>query len=85
MIAHRITGLVGPHLVAVSAVSALLTPQEMRIAALAKLGRTNRQISEELHLTQRTVEFHLSGAYRKLGITGRAQLRDALERLDGPA
>lgn len=41
---------------------------------MAARGLTNREIAETLHLTRRTVELHLSGAYRKLGITGRAEL-----------
>jgi DNA-binding CsgD family transcriptional regulator len=52
----------------------LLTPQEARVAALALRGRTNREIAAELELSQRTVEFHLSGVYRKFGISGRRQL-----------
>ncbi|WP_431045506.1 helix-turn-helix transcriptional regulator [Streptomyces sp. P1-3] len=45
-----------------------LTPQEHRIAVLAAQGATNRQIAEQLCVTIRNVEFHLSGAYRKLRV-----------------
>ncbi|MBP2477540.1 DNA-binding CsgD family transcriptional regulator [Crossiella equi] len=51
-----------------------LTPQERRIARLVAQGRSNTEIAEELALARRTVEFHLSGVYRKLGITGRREL-----------
>ncbi|MFK8844043.1 LuxR C-terminal-related transcriptional regulator [Streptomyces sp. Ac-502] len=56
----------------------LLTPQELKIAGLARSGHTNRQISQMLFLTMRTVEFHLSGVYRKLGIAGRQGLAGAI-------
>jgi len=55
-----------------------LTKQENRVARMAVQGLTNRQIAETLHLTRRTVELHLSSAYRKLGINGRAELVAAL-------
>ncbi|MEV6238846.1 BREX system ATP-binding domain-containing protein [Lentzea sp. NPDC051838] len=55
-----------------------LTKQENRVARMAAQGLTNRQIAETLHLTRRTVELHLSSAYRKLSITGRAELVAAL-------
>lgn len=55
-----------------------LTKQETRVAGMAAQGLTNRQIAESLFLTRRTVELHLSGAYRKLGITGRTDLAEAL-------
>ncbi|KAA2262671.1 AAA family ATPase [Solihabitans fulvus] len=51
-----------------------LTAQERRIAERAVGGNTNRQIAEELFLTLRTVEHHLTSVYRKLGISGRAEL-----------
>ncbi|MFC8525938.1 LuxR C-terminal-related transcriptional regulator [Nocardia sp. NPDC057227] len=51
-----------------------LTRQELRIAQLARLGDSNRVIAETLFLTVRTVEFHLSNVYRKLGISGRREL-----------
>ncbi|SEB32721.1 Tetratricopeptide repeat-containing protein [Amycolatopsis tolypomycina] len=64
-----------------------LTRQENRIAVMAAQGLTNREIATALHLTRRTVELHLSGAYRKLGIPGRAELGGALakssQRADG--
>lgn len=55
-----------------------LTAQERRIAELAAAGMTNRQIAQELYLTEKTVETHLSNAYRKLAITSRRQLGVAL-------
>jgi DNA-binding CsgD family transcriptional regulator len=45
---------------------------------LAARGKPNRQIAEELFVTQRTVEFHLGHAFRKLGIASRRELPDAL-------
>lgn len=58
-----------------------LTTQELRIAALAAAGLTNRRIGEELHLSHRTVSTHLYKIFPKLGITSRAALRDALARI----
>lgn len=45
-----------------------LTPQEHQIALAAAGGATNRQIAQDLCVTVRNVEFHLSSAYRKLGV-----------------
>jgi DNA-binding CsgD family transcriptional regulator len=56
-----------------------LSPQELQIAQLAAEGLSNRQIGERLYLSHRTVESHLYRVFPKLGITSRAQLRDALE------
>jgi DNA-binding CsgD family transcriptional regulator len=56
-----------------------LTPRELRIVQLAANGRTNREIAHELYVTLKTVEGHLSRAYTKLGIEGRAQLPGVLE------
>jgi DNA-binding NarL/FixJ family response regulator len=56
-----------------------LTPSELRVALMAAEGRTNRKIAEDLFVTVRTVEFHLSRAYDKLEIGSRAELGSALE------
>ena len=48
-----------------------LTPSERRIAEMAAEGRTNRNIAQELFLTLKTVETHLSHTYRKLDISSR--------------
>jgi DNA-binding CsgD family transcriptional regulator len=62
---------------ALSGVDAL-TPSERRITAMAADGLSNRQIAQDLFLTPRTVEFHLSNAFRKLDISARTQLQGAL-------
>jgi DNA-binding CsgD family transcriptional regulator len=49
-----------------------LTAREVDVLRLAAQGRTNEQIAAALTLSVRTVERHLSNAYLKLGITGRA-------------
>jgi len=46
---------------------------------LAAEGRTNREIAHELYVTLKTVEGHLSRAYTKLGIRGRAELSRVLD------
>ena len=55
-----------------------LTPSELRVTRIAVTGKSNREIAEELWVTQKTVETHLSRAYRKLGIKTRAELGAAL-------
>ncbi len=55
-----------------------LTPSEGRIAELAADGQGNREIAQALFVTPKTVEFHLTSVYRKLGISTRAQLSRAL-------
>ena len=59
-----------------------LTPSERRVARLAVTGRTNASIADELCVSLKTVETHLGQAYRKLAISGRSGLAEALgERL----
>jgi len=59
---------------------AVLTPSESRVAALAAEGLSNPQIAQRLFLTRRTVETHLTHAYRKLGIRSRVELPAVLAR-----
>jgi DNA-binding CsgD family transcriptional regulator len=55
-----------------------LTASELRVARLAASGRTNREIAQALFITTKTASAHLSRVYRKLDITRRDQLAEAL-------
>jgi DNA-binding CsgD family transcriptional regulator len=51
-----------------------LTAREDEVAAMVAQDMPNRQIASELHLSERTVENHISKILRKLGLTSRAQI-----------
>lgn len=51
-----------------------LTPAELRVAAMAAEGMTNRQIAEALFVTRKAVSYHLGNVYRKLGSSSREEL-----------
>ena len=51
-----------------------LTPQEKSVAALVAAGNTNAVVADELFLSVKTVEYHLTRIYAKLGVRGRAEL-----------
>jgi DNA-binding CsgD family transcriptional regulator len=55
-----------------------LTVQESQIARLACDGMSNPEIGARLFLSPRTVQYHLSNVFAKLGITSRGQLAVAL-------
>ena len=55
-----------------------LTPMERRVTERAASGSSNREIAQSLFLSLRTVESHLTSAYRKLQIESRANLSGAL-------
>lgn len=55
-----------------------LTPAEYRTAVLAAEGLTNQEIADRLFVTRRTVELHLTRVYRKLSLSGRADLPAAV-------
>ncbi|OMI34796.1 LuxR C-terminal-related transcriptional regulator, partial [Streptomyces sparsogenes] len=54
-----------------------------RTATLAGRGHGNRDIADKLSVTTRTVELRLSAAYRKLRISGRAELRALVRSMEG--
>ncbi|HEX8519000.1 MAG TPA: helix-turn-helix transcriptional regulator, partial [Pseudonocardia sp.] len=51
-----------------------LTRQELQVALVVAGGATNAEAAVQLFLSPKTIEYHLSNAYRKLGIRSRAEL-----------
>jgi len=56
----------------------VLTRREQQIALFAAAGKADNTIATELEVSVRTVQNHLSRTYRKLGVTSRHDLPDAL-------
>ena len=57
-----------------------LTAAELRVAQLAAQGATNRRVAEDLFISAKTVEYHLTSIYRKLDISSRRELPAAVAR-----
>jgi DNA-binding CsgD family transcriptional regulator len=62
--------------------SSALSGQERRIAEMAANGQSTKQIAEQLSLSTRTIDAHLSRVFRKLKVTRRAALNKALPQHD---
>ena len=50
-----------------------LTKRELEILRMTATGLSNRQMAQQLWVTEQTVKFHLSNVYRKLGVSNRTQ------------
>jgi DNA-binding CsgD family transcriptional regulator/tetratricopeptide (TPR) repeat protein len=51
-----------------------LTPQELQVAVTVAGGATNKEAATALLISAKTVEYHLSKVYAKLGVRSRAEL-----------
>jgi DNA-binding NarL/FixJ family response regulator len=51
-----------------------LTPREREVAALVARGLTNRRVSAELSISERTAANHVAKILRKLGLSSRTQI-----------
>ncbi|MFC7339858.1 LuxR C-terminal-related transcriptional regulator [Saccharopolyspora griseoalba] len=61
-----------------------LTPQEEAVTRLVARGMSNKEVAAELFLSSKTVQYHLTRVYAKLGIRSRAELA-ARNNPDPPA
>lgn len=59
-----------------------LTPREREIAALVGTGLSNRQISQNLIISQATAARHIANIFRKMSLSSRAQLAEWARRRD---
>jgi len=53
------------------------------VADLVAAGRTNAQTAEALFLSVKTVQYHLTRIYARLGLRGRTELALYVERTAG--
>lgn len=51
-----------------------LTPQEEAVASLVAQGLSNREVAAELYVSPKTVQYHLTRIYAKLGVRSRSEL-----------
>lgn len=52
----------------------LLSVRELQVARAVARGHTNREVAEQLHISERTVKAHLGAVFEKLGVRDRVQL-----------
>lgn len=58
-----------------------LTSRELEVLELVSLGRSNREVADELSVSIQTVKTHLQRMYRKLGVGNRVQALCEAQRL----
>ena len=61
-----------------------LTAQELAVARLVAMGMSNRQVASELFISIKTVQFHLTHVYAKVGVRSRAELAATFRDPDQP-
>ena len=64
----------GVHAARVDRGVAGLTPQEQLVSDLVAQGMTNREVATDLYLSTKTVQYHLTRIYAKLGVRSRTEL-----------
>jgi DNA-binding NarL/FixJ family response regulator len=57
-----------------------LTPRERHVLELVAVGRSNRQIAEALHISEKTASVHVSNILRKLQVASRGEAAAAAYR-----
>ena len=59
-----------------------IQPREAEILRLMLVGKTNRQMADELFISESTVKKHVNAVYRKLGVKNRLGLMSAVREIE---
>src|SRR5436305_5461391 len=51
-----------------------LSNREAEVAELVSKGLSNKEVANQLFVTEKTVKFHLTNIYKKMSVKSRAQL-----------
>jgi DNA-binding CsgD family transcriptional regulator len=78
--AHRRRVLVAPASEPAAAETTGLSARQLEIAQLVAEGGTNREVADALGISEHTVNTHLRAAFRRLGVSRRGALAEALAR-----
>ena len=70
IIDNNLKEIISPFLHKIRSRNLHLTPQEIQIAQLIKSGKTTKEISELLNISEKGIEFHRGKLRRKLGLKG---------------
>lgn len=62
-----------------------LTPRQIQVLRLMQEGKSNREISEVLQISEGTTKIHVSAAFRILGVTTRTQALSRMAHSSKPA
>jgi DNA-binding CsgD family transcriptional regulator len=74
--------LADPVLMAASDHHIQLTAQERAVAELVAAGATNKEAARALFVAEKTVQYHLTRVYRKMGVRSRSELAAAFRATD---
>ena len=55
-----------------------LTARQLAVARAIATGKTNQQVARDLYITVKTVEYHVSQIFTRLGVDARAEIAGAL-------
>jgi DNA-binding NarL/FixJ family response regulator len=59
-----------------------ISAREAEVLRLLGLGRTNRQIANELYISEKTASVHVTHLLRKLGVSNRVEASAIAQRLE---
>ena len=81
VVAHKLLGRMGQMLSHQDTPAEQLTERELDVLKLLVKGARNKEIAAQLYITERTVKFHTSVIFQKLGVTNRSEaISAALQR-----